>query len=205
MTLYDFAAKLVLPPILKLWRFRSYGAERVPLSGGVIVAANHASYLDPVALGVACPRPISYMAKAELFDIPVLGSAIRAVYAFPVNRGKKSSTTAAIKTSVELLRSGRAVGIFPQGTRVPQGEGDPRAGVALLASLAGVPVVPAGISGSAHAHALHQIKVAFGEPLRLPEGRKATREEIAKFTQEVMNAIRALCATLEQDDANKKS
>lgn len=202
MTLYDVAAKVILPPILQLWRFRSYGTGHVPRTGGLIVAANHASYLDPVALGVACPRPISYMAKAELFDIPILGALIRAVYAFPVQRGKKASTTAAIKKSVEILRSGQAVGIFPQGTRVAEGEGDPRAGVALLASLAGVPVVPAGISGSAHARSLHQIKVAFGEPLRLPEGRKATREEIANFTDEVMNAIRALRATLEQDDAN---
>lgn len=196
MTLYGLAAHILLPPLLKLWRFRAYGAHNVPLSGPLIVAANHASYLDPIALGVACPRPISYMAKADLFRIPVLGALIKRVYAYPVERGVKASTAGAIKKSVQILGDGRAIGIFPQGTRVREGEGESKAGVALLASLANAPVVPAFIWGSKDAVRLHQIKVVFGEPMTLPAGRKATREDIAKFTQDVMAAIRGLEQTI---------
>jgi len=197
MTLYDFAARVLLPPVMAIWRLKAFYGDRVPPSGPLIVACNHASYLDPVALGIACPRPISYMAKAELFRIPVLGPLIERVYAFPVERGEKASSTAAIKKSVHILREGRAIGIFPQGTRVREGEGGVKAGVALLASLAGAPVVPAFIWGSKDALRLHQIKVVFGEPLHLPPGRKATREEIANFTQDVMNAITALGSHVE--------
>lgn len=197
MTLYEFAQKVLFPPLLTLWRFKVYGAQKVPETGPLIVAANHASYMDPVALGVACPRPISYMAKAELFRIPLLGGLIKRVHAYPVERGEKASSTAAIKKSVHILREGRAIGIFPQGTRVREGEGEVKAGVALLASLAGAPVVPAFIWGSKDALRLHQIKVVFGEPLHLPPGRKATREEIANFTQDVMNAITALGSHVE--------
>ncbi|MFN2527157.1 MAG: lysophospholipid acyltransferase family protein [Candidatus Baltobacteraceae bacterium] len=186
----------MLPPFLALWRFKAYGKENVPMVGPLIVAANHASYMDPVALGVACPRPISYMAKAELFRLPLLGAIIKRVYAYPVERGLKASTTGAIKKSVQILREGRAIGIFPQGTRVLQGHGETKAGVALLASLADAPVVPAYIWGSKDANRLHQIKVVFGPPLRLPPGRKATREDIANFTQDVMNAITSLAATI---------
>lgn len=168
------------------------------MAGPLIVAANHASYMDPVALGVACPRPISYMAKAELFRMPLLGPIIKRVYAYPVERGQKASTTGAIKKSVQILREGRAIGIFPQGTRVREGQGESKAGVALLASLADAPVVPAYIWGSQAANRLHQIKVIFGDPLHLPADRKATREEIANFTQDVMNAINALAASVEK-------
>ncbi len=192
MTLYDFAQQILLPPLLALWRFEALGREKVPLNGPLIVAANHASYMDPVALGVACPRPISYMAKAELFQIPVLGPLIRKVNAYPVERGLKASTAGAIKKSVQILNEGRAIGIFPQGTRVREGEGETKAGVALLASLARAPVVPAYIWGSKDAVRLHQIKVSFGDPMHLPAGRKATRGEIAKFTEDVMAAIRGL-------------
>ena len=199
MTLYDFAAHGVLPLLMKIWRFRFSGAENVPMTGPLIIAANHVSYLDPVAVGVACPRPISYMAKAELFALPVLGWILPRVNAYPVGRGSKSSTMGAVKKSVQILKEGRAIGIFPQGTRVREGEGESKAGVALLASMGNAPVVPAYVWGSKDASRLHQIKVVFGPPLRLPAGRKATREEIAKFTQDVMAAIRGLEAQIHAD------
>lgn len=190
MTLYEFAQKIFLPPLMQLWRFRVEGAENVPAAGPLIVASNHVSYMDPVALGVASPRPIAYMAKVELFLIPVLGPLIARLNAYPVDRRK--SPLVGIKKSVEILRAGKAIGIFPQGTRVFTGEGTAREGVALLASLGKAPVVPARIFGSHAALRFHQIKVAFGKPLRLPKDRKASREDLANFTAEVMNSIRAL-------------
>jgi len=90
------------------------------------------------------------------------------------------------------LRAGGCVGIFPEGGRNVHGDKEPQTGVALLASLAKAPVVPACIVGSAHASRLGQIKVVFGEPMSLPADRKATREDLAKFTDDVMGAIWAL-------------
>jgi len=194
VTLYEIAQKIVLPPLLRLWRFRAEGRENVPPSGPLIVACNHVSYMDPVALGVACPRPIAYMAKVELFSMPLLGPLIKHLNAYPVDR--RQSALGGIKKSVEELRQGKAIGIFPQGTRVRIGEGDVREGVALLASLGKAPVVPARVIGSDQAMRLHPIKVVFGLPLRLPENRKANREDLANFTADIMRAIRELSPSL---------
>lgn len=169
---------------------RVSGRENVPMTGPLILACNHVSYMDPLALGTACPRVVHYMAKKELFSIPVLGPLIRSFGAYPVDRNVGAA--AAIKRSVEVLRSGGCIGIFPEGTRNVRGDARVHTGVALLASLAGAPVVPAAIVGSGRAARLGAIKVTFGVPMQLPAGRKASREDLAKFTQDVMNAIRAL-------------
>lgn len=193
--LYDFAAWLIRCFMRTLWRTRVYGRENVPSDGPLIVACNHVSYLDPPGMGSFCPRRISYMAKKELFAIPVLGPLIAALGAYPVDR--EGSATAAIKRSLEVLRTGGAVGIFPEGTRNLTGTVQPQTGVALLASLAKAPVVPACIAGSDRAKQLGQIKVAFGPPLRLPEGRKATHDDLAKFTANVMSTIQTMREKLE--------
>lgn len=188
--LYDAAVVGFWGLFGSIWRMRAHGRENVPKTGPVIVACNHISNLDPPVLGTACPRRISYMAKQELFAIPVLGPLISAVGAYPVDR--KGSATAAIKRSVEVLRRGGAVGIFPEGGRNITGENEVREGVALLASLGKAPVVPACIVGTGQAGRLAQFHVIFGKPLSLPPDRKASREEMANFTAEVMRAIRSL-------------
>ncbi|MHB8141992.1 MAG: lysophospholipid acyltransferase family protein [Vulcanimicrobiaceae bacterium] len=181
----------------RIWRFRVVGAEHVPLDGPLVVAANHRSYLDPMLLGAAVPRPLAYMAKEELFHIPLLGPAIRAVGAYPVDR--RASPIAAIKRSVAVLRAGGAVGIFPEGTRNRDGAAAARAGVALLASMSGAAVVPAVLVGTDRALRLHRITVAFGEPIRLQGERKATRDELENFTAQVMGAIDALAGSIGGD------
>jgi 1-acyl-sn-glycerol-3-phosphate acyltransferase len=188
--LYRFAKVTIGLISAILWRVRTYGAQNVPASGPLIIACNHRSNLDPPLLGSHCPRQISYMAKKELFEIPVLGPLIAAVGAYPVDR--EGSAASAIKRSVEVLRSGGCVGIFPEGGRNVHGDKEARGGVALLASIGKAPVVPACIVGSDQAGRLSAIKVAFGKPLALPAGRKATRDELAKFTSDVMGAITAL-------------
>ncbi len=193
MKTYDVAKGLLIPIFRALWRIRGRGIENVPRSGPLIVACNHLSYLDPPALGVMCPRRLSYMAKAELFRIPVLGAVIRSVGAYPVDR--VGSASGAIKRSVALLRAGGAVGIFPEGTRNLTGAAQVREGVALLASLARAPVVPACVSGSDRAGRLHRISVIFGKPLYLPHDRKATREDLRTFTERIMSEIHVLAET----------
>jgi 1-acyl-sn-glycerol-3-phosphate acyltransferase len=187
---YDLAKMAVRTLVSIVWRARAVGTENVPPEGPLIVACNHRSYLDPPAMGCFCPRRISYMAKKELFAVPVLGTVIRALGAYAVDR--EGSATAAIKQSLKVLQHGGAVGIFPEGTRNRKGTIAPQTGVALLASLASAPVVPACILGTDRALRLAEIRVAFGAPLALPAGRKATREDLAKFTAQVMEAIAAL-------------
>lgn len=190
MTLYGLAKGLIWTMGKVLWRERTYGAQNVPMHGPLIIACNHISNLDPPLLGANCPRQISYMAKRELFEIPILGPLITAVGAYSVDR--EGSAKAAIKTSLEILQAGGCIGIFPEGGRNVHGDKEPRTGVALLASLSKAPVVPAYIGGSANVGRLGQIKVAFGRPLTLPADRKATRDDLAKFTSDVMGAIWAL-------------
>jgi 1-acyl-sn-glycerol-3-phosphate acyltransferase len=191
--LYDLAKYSFWATFGTIWRMRVYGGENMPKDGPVIVACNHVSYFDPPVLGTASPRRIQYMAKQELFHIPVLGPAIAAVGAYPVDR--EGSATSAIKRSVEVLRKGGVIGIFPEGTRNLTGTADVRGGVALLASLGKAPVVPARLVGTNGAKRLEQFRVYFGPPLRLPPDRKATRDDMANFTDEVMRAIRSLPQT----------
>lgn len=195
--LYDGAKYTLRALFGTLWRLRIHGARNVPKDGPLIVACNHVSYLDPPVLGSACPRRIQYMAKQELFSIPVLGPAIRAVGAYPVDR--KGSAVAAIKRSVEVLKRGGAVGIFPEGTRNRDGSGEVHSGVALLASLSGAPVLPACLTGTARANKLARFDAYFGTPIALPRDRKATRDEMEAFTQAVLSTIRSL----PQADANR--
>lgn len=191
---YDFSKATVQLIARTLWHARASGTQNVPLDGPLLVACNHISYLDPPVMGSFCPRRISYMAKKELFTVPILGSVIRGLGAYAVDRD--GSATAAIRRSLEVLRQGGTVGIFPEGTRNRSGEVMPQSGVALLASLAKAPVVPACILGSDRALRLGQIKVAFGAPLALPVDRKASRETLAKFTDEIMSAIRTLAESI---------
>ncbi len=192
--LYWTARNILRVMLQTIWRARGIDAENVPMDGPLIIACNHVSYLDPPVLGSFAPRPISYMAKAELFRIPILGPGIAAVGTYPVDRN--GSATSAIRRSLEVLKSGGCIGIFPEGTRNLDGSVEAHGGVALLASLSKAPVVPAAITGSGGASKLHQIKVVYGKPMRLPADRKATREDLAKFTDEIMSAIRALAESI---------
>jgi 1-acyl-sn-glycerol-3-phosphate acyltransferase len=191
---YDFSQAAVRIWARTVLRARVSGAANVPMDGPLIVACNHLSYLDPPIMGCLCPRRIRYMAKKELFEMPVLGTMIRALGAYPVDR--HGSATAAIRRSLSVLEAGGAVGIFPEGTRNRDGTVAPQTGVALLASLAKAPVVPACIRGSDRALRLARVDVAFGPPLSLAAGRKATREDLAKFTNTVMSAIERLTESI---------
>jgi 1-acyl-sn-glycerol-3-phosphate acyltransferase len=205
MNFYDFAKFVCGIPLRTVWRLHAVGTEHVPRTGPLIVARNHISFFDPPSLGVALPRPLYYMAKQELFDIPLFGPTIRATNAFPVDRSR--GDIGAIKRTVEMLRAGHAVAIFPEGGRNKDGQAKVRPGVALLAALSGAPVVPAYIDGTQGVRQFRPITVVFGEPFvpgeapvpgseaapqAIPRARKATREDLAKWTDDIMSRIFAL-------------
>jgi 1-acyl-sn-glycerol-3-phosphate acyltransferase len=127
--------------------WRVWGRDHVPRSGGVVVASNHISFWDPPLIGAVLPREVHYLAKEELFSNPVLGWLIRSVNAIPIRRGMVDLSGMA--RAVETLRSGEAMMLFPEGTRMRDGELHPaRPGVGMMAVNADVPIVPCYISGS---------------------------------------------------------
>ena len=144
--------------ILAYFRLRRLGREHIP-SGGVILAANHRSFLDPFIIGCCLPRPIYFVAKRELFKNPIVGWFLNCMGAFPVKRGESDDESVA--TALALLERGQAVVIFPEGTRIRAGSlAQPKRGVGRLALQSGAPVVPIAITGSEHARDGWKIKPA---------------------------------------------
>jgi len=161
-------------------RLRVYGTERVPAHGGLVVASNHFSWIDPPALGAASPRTLYYMAKVEAHRVPGLGQLMRSFGAFPVRRGE--SDREAVRTMRAIVHAGNALGMFAEGTRQRSGVPGPvQAGAAMVAILEDAPLVPVAIHGS-HEWRLgnfRPVSVAFGEPLRfdgLPRGGRGYKE-----------------------------
>jgi 1-acyl-sn-glycerol-3-phosphate acyltransferase len=190
VTFYDLAKAVVGGIVRTAFRYRVVGAENVPLHGGVVIAANHISNLDPPLLGVGAPRPIWYMAKKELFAIPVLGAVISHLNAFEVDRA--AGGTAALRASLRLLKEGRCVGIFPEGGRNLTGTNQEKAGAAFLAAASGAPVVPAAIVGSRKLRPFARVTVIFGEPFHIVRNRKSDDDDLEKGATQIMQRIRAL-------------
>lgn len=137
--IYQLVSYLLVFPVFRgLLKGRTSGNALVPLQGPLVVVANHGSHLDPPLLGHALGRPVAFMAKAELFRIPILGALIRACGAYPVKRG--ASDREAIRTATARLEEGWAIGVFLDGTRQTDGRvNQPRPGAALLAARSGAP------------------------------------------------------------------
>src|SRR4051812_8155939 len=144
--IWNFGRMVCRPFCSAMFDLKVYGKEHVPKSGGVLIVSNHQSYLDPVLLGVQIERPMSYLAKSELF-FPGFGPLIRALNAFPVRQGE--GDVGAMKETIRRLQEGHMLNIFPEGTRTLTGEIDAiQPGVALVIRRAHVPVIPAVIDGS---------------------------------------------------------
>jgi 1-acyl-sn-glycerol-3-phosphate acyltransferase len=185
-------------PVLKLvFRLRATGAENVPSSGGLVLAANHLSNFDPWPLAIPFfPRRfLRFMAKAELFWFP-LGLVIAGGGGFKVRRGEQDEE--AIATAVALARGGHAVVMFPEGTRRKKGlrkkhEARWRSGAARIALEASVPLVPAGIAGTDRLARLGPLRVAYGPPIDVEDLAELPTANAARVaTDRLVEAVREL-------------
>jgi 1-acyl-sn-glycerol-3-phosphate acyltransferase len=175
-----------------VYRWKVEGRENLPAGGPVIICSNHISWLDPPMLGcIAWPRHVHIMAKEELFRIPVFGSIIKRVKAFPVKRD--SADLRAIKTAINVVKNGEILGLFPEGTRSRTEELlPPQPGVGLIAHKSGAPVVPVAIMGPYRL--FRPIRVKIGKPIDFSEyyGEKSRVELLDKIAVSIMTEIDAL-------------
>jgi 1-acyl-sn-glycerol-3-phosphate acyltransferase len=173
-----------------LFRVRVEQAGNVPAQGPVVICANHISWWDPILVANAIGRPIHFMAKVELFRNPVFAFIMRRVNAFPVDRGKPDLS--AIRDSIDVLQSGKALGIFPEGTRLKDKGvlGEMHPGAALVALRTGSPVVPVAIRGR---YAFRgTVTVLFGEPMVLKGSTGRASKDMVEGANTITEAITAL-------------
>ncbi|MBE9127732.1 MULTISPECIES: lysophospholipid acyltransferase family protein [unclassified Coleofasciculus] len=197
LMLYHAFKWSVVSPMLHLYlRGRIYGAENVPMDGPLVVVSNHASDFDPPILSSCMQRPVAFMAKEELFRVPVLRQAIELYGAYPVKRG--AADRSAIRAALNCLSEGWAVGLFLEGTRTPDARiSNPKLGAALIAAKAQAPLLPVSLWGT---QAVFQkgspiprpvpVTVRIGQPIDPPIS--TNREDLEALTQHCAEAIHAL-------------
>jgi 1-acyl-sn-glycerol-3-phosphate acyltransferase len=209
--LYAILKPLALAVMRLLFGLQGRGMEHIPARGPVLIVANHSSFLDPPLVGGVATRQLSFMAKEELFRVPLLGGLIRRLNARPVRRD--GADASALRTALRILQDGGVLLMFPEGTRGPEGTlREPKPGAAMLAVLSGAQVVPVFIEGSGRAWPrgqslprLAKVRVTFGPPRvferKDAEGRKTDYEAVSR---EMMTAIGAIAAgTTEAAEAGR--
>jgi len=184
------------------FRVRVFGRENVPREGGVLIASNHQSFLDPLLIGLGLPRPVTFMARSTLFRWRPFAWLIRALNAFPVRQGR--TDLGAVRKAIRRMRAGWALLVFPEGTRTRDGRiGVVRRGFEMMAVRGGVPVVPAAIDGAFESWPRHRllfrpgaIYVAFGRPLSVADGPSAGRAVLHERVRAEM--LRLACSLKEK-------
>jgi 1-acyl-sn-glycerol-3-phosphate acyltransferase len=183
------------------FRWRVYNPERVPLQGGVILAANHASYIDPPLVGAGVARMINFLARETLFHVPGLAAILRSWKVVPVDRD--AGTGRGLKTILNRLEQGGAIILFPEGTRSRDGAFQPaRSGIGLTVIKSNAPVVPVRVFGTFQAYGRtrkfprpQQLQVKYGEPLLFEkeraEAKTCSKERIRQIYQEIADKIMA--------------
>jgi glycerol-3-phosphate dehydrogenase (NAD(P)+) len=186
--------RVILQPLLMLlfW-FKRIGREHIPSSGGVILAPNHRSFLDPWVVGICLRRPIYFVAKSELFEKRWLGWFLNSLGAFPIRRGE--ADTEAMETARILVERGNVVLIFPEGTRIRRGSlGDPKRGVGRLALETGAPVVPIAVMGTERARRGWlirpcKVRVRCGRPLTFPRVERPSGHLASEVTARIWPCV----------------
>lgn len=190
-------AHWIIFPFLRVFnRVRITGTENIPKQGALVLAANHLSLWDPIYLFCCVPRKLNFMAKAELFKIPVVGWVIAHVHGFPVHRN--TIDRAALKKSAEVLEKGETLVLFPEGTRSRTGELLPfYDGAVLFAQRSSAIVVPAAILNSPKSFPAgfrQRIHIRFGQPIDFSEyqERKVNAAMLHEMTDKLRNRIKQL-------------
>jgi 1-acyl-sn-glycerol-3-phosphate acyltransferase len=201
---YVIAHFVIRPIFWALFRPRVTGREHVPSTGPVILASNHLSFIDSIAIPTVAPRRVTYLAKAEYFTRSGIGgwlskALFTALGALPVERGTQRAAQAALDPALGVLTAGGAFGIYPEGTRSRDGKlARGKTGVAWLALTADCPVVPVAVAGTDRVQPIgarwprpRRISITFGEPLIFDEqrgqaGKGRARREV---TDAIMSAI----------------
>jgi 1-acyl-sn-glycerol-3-phosphate acyltransferase len=204
---YILTRFVIRPLFWVLFRPHVTGREHVPLTGAVIFASNHLSFIDSIAIPTVAPRKVHYLAKAEYFTgTGIAGWFSRTLFsalgALPVERDTHRAAQAALDTALAVLKDGEGFGIYPEGTRSRDGRlARGKTGVAWLALTADCPVVPVAVAGTdkvqpvgARWPRLHRISVTFGEPLTFPEyaGQAGKGKPRRDVTDRIMKEIHAL-------------
>jgi len=184
--------KFIVHTVCKFLFFvRVEGKENIPKDGALILAANHTSFWDAPIILMTTKRPMRTMGKAELFEKKLLAPFLRMAGAFPVRRGTNDIT--AIKTALRTLKDGGIFAIFPTGTRIKEGDGaDAKAGVALIASKSGAPVIPVAIRGGYRP--FHRVTIHIGKPLYVKNenGTKPSGDELKIYANMILDKINSL-------------
>lgn len=188
-----FGRRLVPPVTLALASAAAYGVERVPATGGGVIAANHFSGIDHPLIGLFCPRTIYFLAKAELLEIPVLGAVMRWLGVFGVRRGEGDRD--AVRRAREIVRGGELVGVHLEGTRQRFGHPGPMLpGGLMIAMQEGAPVIPCGIDTFGWSPTnRRRCAVVWGEPMRLddlPRNRRGYAEAAERVGAEIVRLWR---------------
>ena len=190
------------------FRWQVFNAERVPLKGGVIIASNHASFLDPPIVGCGVHRPINYLARASLFRYPGIGWLLRKWQAVPVDRD--GGGAAGLKAILDRLLAGGAIILFPEGTRTKDGKLQPaRSGIGLTVIKSDAPVVPVRTFGTFECynrkwkfHMPIRLAVKYGQQMMFgklrAEAKTCDKQRLKKIYQEVADEIMAEIAKLER-------
>jgi 1-acyl-sn-glycerol-3-phosphate acyltransferase len=188
------------------FRWRIFNPERVPLTGPVILASNHASYLDPPLVGSALPRDINYMARETLFRFPVVGAILRSWNAVPVDRDGGGAS--GLRNILDRLHQGGAIILFPEGTRTRDGKLQPvRSGIGLTVIKSEAPVIPVRVFGTYEAFGRHmkfprpkRVAVKYGEPMKFEalraEAKTCAKPRLKEIYQQVADEIMAAIAKL---------
>jgi len=191
------------------FRWRVIGAEHVPKTGGVILAANHASYLDPPLVGAGLHRDINYLARQSLFRFPLIGRLLVSWNSVPVDRDGGGAR--GLKNILDRLLGGAGIILFPEGTRSCDGKLQPaRPGIGLTVAKSDAPVVPVRVIGSHEAWGRNQklplpkrITVKYGEPMRFEklraEARECSKDRLKEIYQQIADEIMAAIAALRED------
>ena len=191
------------------FRWHVSGAENVPTTGGVILAANHVSFLDPFLVGAGLKRDINYLARESLFRFPGIGALLRSWNSVPVDRDGGGAK--GLKVILGRLLGGAGIILFPEGTRSPDGKLQPaRAGIGLVVAKSEAPVVPVRVFGTFEAYGRNikfprpkRVAVKYGVPMRFEklraEAKECSKDRLKEIYQEIANEIMAAIAGLSQD------